>query len=78
MLGSVIKYIGLSEDESYQNFIGHVGYITHFTPVAPSDGKARLTVKWFEPLPIHGNVPTSMSHFALERFEVLSEATDDA
>ena len=76
MLGSVIKYVGLPEGELYQNFVGHVGYITHFTPVARSDGKARLTVKWFEPMPIHGGTPTSMSHFALERFEVLSRPVD--
>ena len=77
MLGSVIKYVGLPKDESYQNFVGHVGYITHFTPVARSDGKARLAVTWFEPLPIHGGFPTSMSHFALERFEILSTPSEE-
>jgi hypothetical protein len=73
MLGSVIKYVGLPKDESYPHFIGHVGYVTHFTPIATVDGKARLAVEWFEPLPIHGGHPTRSSHFALERFEILSE-----
>ena len=74
MIGSIIKYVGLSEGESYHHFIGHVGYITHFTPVAPVDGKPRLAVRWFEPLPVHGGHATTLSHFALERFEVLSES----
>ena len=72
MLGSIIKYTGEGEGHTYKNFIGHVGYIAHFTPVARSDGKARLTVKWFEPLPVHGWRQTTLSHFALEDFEVLS------
>lgn len=76
MIGSVIKYVGLPKGELYHNFVGHVGYITSFTPVARSDGKPRLAVKWFEPLPIHGGSPTSASHFALERFEILSEAAN--
>jgi len=72
MVGSVIRYIGLPKGELYRNFVGHVGYISHFTPVAQSDGKPRLTVQWFEPLPYHER-PVRTSHFALERFEVLSE-----
>jgi hypothetical protein len=74
MIGSVIRYIGMPEViDNYPNFKGHVGYITQFTPVAESDGKPRLSVRWFEPLPVHGARNVRASHFALERFEVLSD-----
>jgi hypothetical protein len=70
MLGSVIKYVGL-EEERYESFVGHIGYVTSYTAKA-ADGKAHVAVEWFEPLPTHFGRTTRGSHFALERFEILS------
>jgi hypothetical protein len=74
MLGAVVKYIGLSENEPYPGFIGNVGYVTSYTQKG-NDGKSHAAVRWFRPLPVHHGSATAYSHFTLdERFEVLSES----
>ena len=71
MLGSVIKYVGMPEDERYPAFIGHVGYVTSYT-VMPGTGEPHVGVRWFEPRPVHFGHAAERSHFSLERFEILS------
>ena len=77
MLGSVIEYVGLPEDEKYTNFIGHIGYVTSYTARA-FDGETHLAVHWFRPLPVHAGRPTVYSHFGLKRFKVLSEPENES
>ena len=73
MLGALVKYIGLSENERYPGLVEHVGYVTSYTHKG-NDGKSHAAVKWFRPFPTHDGTTTAYSHFALdERFEVLSE-----
>ena len=71
MLGSVIKYVGMPEDERYPAFIGHVGYVTSYS-VIPDTGEPHVGVRWFEPRPVLFGHATNRSHFSLERFEILS------
>tara|TARA_R110002020_G_C16103119_1_gene758853 strand:+ start:690 stop:923 length:234 start_codon:yes stop_codon:yes gene_type:complete len=76
MLGTIIKYVGLSEGERYPAFIGHIGYVTSYTLAEKSsDGNTHVEVRWFEPRPARtGGGSIAYSHFGLERFEVLSES----
>ena len=71
MLGSVIKYVGLEEGESYQSFIGHVGYVAKHS-MHQTTGEMHVAVEWFEPYPVHFGRSTSRSHFGMKRFEILS------
>lgn len=75
MIGSVIRYVGLSMGEPpiYGTFKGHVGYVTSFTSREKSaDNKDHVTVQWFEPLPSYYGARTTVSHFSLDRFKVLT------
>lgn len=77
MLGTVIKYVGRPIDERYENFMGHVGYVTH-SSIHEATGARHVAVTWFEPLPVHSGRKTSRSHFGLERFEILSDPLDNS
>jgi hypothetical protein len=71
MLGSVIKYVGMPEDERYPAFIGHVGYVTSYFFISDT-GESHVGVRWFEPRPVHFGWTAERSHFSLARFEILS------
>ena len=71
MIGSIIRYIGLHPDtELYPQFIGAVGYVEKYHRRA-KDNTEHVSVVWFKPV-VHSKVRVRKSHFALERFEILS------
>jgi hypothetical protein len=72
MLGSVVKYVGLSEGERYHEFVGAVGYVTSYTRRA-IDQSEHIAIRWFKPISYdRGQRRVTLSHFSLDRFEVLS------
>jgi len=75
LLGAILKYVGLgSERERYPQFIGAIGYVTHYTQRA-IDGTEHVAVTWFKPVK-YRQTSVRGSHFSLDRFVVLSQAPD--
>jgi hypothetical protein len=70
MLGSVVKYVGLSAGERYHEFMGAVGYVTSYTRRV-QDQSEHIAIRWFRPV-TYGNRRVTYSHFSLDRFEILS------
>jgi len=70
MIGKIIRFVDSPEDR-YPTFVGHCGYVISCAKNLTTD-QVHLAVKWFKPYPVYSGSPTRESHFAADKFEVVS------
>jgi hypothetical protein len=70
MVGKIIRFVDSPEDR-YPTFVGHCGYVISSARASDS-GALHVAVKWFKPYPVYSGSPTRESHFAADKFEVVS------